>query len=59
MKIPGEELTGGDRAIKFIEKSKIENWSSVDVGERVAVIGAGNTAIEILQQRPNDSALKR
>ena len=46
MNIPGENLEGVTDALSFIEKVKNEKWSSVDVGKRVAVIGAGNTAID-------------
>jgi glutamate synthase (NADPH/NADH) small chain len=46
LNIPGEELEGVTGALKFIENVKQENWSSVDVGKRVAVIGAGNTSID-------------
>lgn len=44
--VPGEELTGIIGATEFIEQVKTQNWSSVHVGKRVAVIGAGNTAID-------------
>ena len=33
-------------ALDFIEQVKTENWSSVPVGKRVAIIGAGNTSID-------------
>ncbi|MBT8383385.1 MAG: NAD(P)-dependent oxidoreductase, partial [Ignavibacteria bacterium] len=46
LNIPGEDLKGVTGALEFIEKVKKENWSAVDVGKRVAVIGAGNTAID-------------
>ena len=46
LNIPGENLKGVIGAINFIKKVKSENWSSVEVGKRVAVIGAGNTAID-------------
>ncbi len=46
LNIPGEELDGVIGALEFIENIKKENWSSVDVGQRVAVIGAGNTSID-------------
>ena len=46
LKIPGENLQGVTGALEFIENVKKENWSSVDVGKRVAIIGAGNTAID-------------
>jgi glutamate synthase (NADPH/NADH) small chain len=46
LNIPGENLNGVFEAIKFIEEVKKEKWDSVNIGERVAVIGAGNTAID-------------
>ena len=46
LNIPGETLSGVFGALDFIENVKKENWSTVDVGKRVAVIGAGNTAID-------------
>ena len=46
LRIPGEELKGVFDALEFIERVTTRRWSSVDVGKRVAVIGAGNTAID-------------
>lgn len=46
LKIPGEELSGVTDALTFVEKVTTRKWSSVDVGKRVVVIGAGNTAID-------------
>ena len=46
LNIPGEDLKGVIGALAFIENVKQENWSSVNVGRRVAVIGAGNTSID-------------
>jgi dihydropyrimidine dehydrogenase (NAD+) subunit PreT len=46
LKIPGEELPGVVNAIEFIEEIKKEKWTSVNIGKRVAVIGAGNTSID-------------
>lgn len=46
LRIPGEELDGVCNALEFIERVTTRNWKSVDVGRRVAVIGAGNTAID-------------
>lgn len=45
--IPGENLNGVFDAVNFIREVKKEAWSSVDIGKRVAVIGAGNTAIDV------------
>ena len=46
LNIPGEDLDGVIGALEFIEEVKKENWSRVNVGKRVAVIGAGNTSID-------------
>lgn len=46
LKIPGEDLPGVVEALEFIEKVTTRKWGSVDVGDNVAVIGAGNTAID-------------
>ncbi len=46
LNIPGENLNGVIGALEFIENIKQENWNSVNVGRRVAVIGAGNTSID-------------
>lgn len=46
LKISGENLAGVVNAIDFIEEVKKEKWSAVNIGKRVAVIGAGNTSID-------------
>jgi dihydropyrimidine dehydrogenase (NAD+) subunit PreT len=46
LKIPGEDLKGVFDALDFVEKVTTRKWQSVHVGKRVAVIGAGNTAID-------------
>ena len=46
LNIPGENLGGIFGALSFIENVKKEKWNSIDVGKRVAIIGAGNTAID-------------
>jgi dihydropyrimidine dehydrogenase (NAD+) subunit PreT len=46
LNIPGENLVGVLGALEFIEEVKKENWKSIEVGKRVAVIGAGNTSID-------------
>lgn len=50
LNIPGEDLPGVVDAIEFIERVTTRNWPSVDVGRRVAVIGAGNTAIDAVTE---------
>jgi glutamate synthase (NADPH/NADH) small chain len=46
LSVNGEELSGVISALDFIEQVKTEEWSSVPVGKRVAIIGAGNTSID-------------
>src|SRR5690554_59424 len=52
MHIPGEELEGVTEALSFIADTKLAEMQGLDllrdipVGEHVAVIGAGNTAID-------------
>lgn len=50
LRIPGEDLPGVFDAIEFIGRVTTRNWRSVDVGRRVAVIGAGNTAIDAVTE---------
>ena len=50
LRIPGEELTGVVNALDFIEEVKNEKWSDINVGKRVAVIGAGNTSIDAVTE---------
>jgi dihydropyrimidine dehydrogenase (NAD+) subunit PreT len=48
LRIPGEELEGVHSAIEFIEPTKTRPFETIDVGCRVVVIGAGNTAIDVV-----------
>ena len=48
--IPGEELEGVYDALYFIERIKSRRWESVPVGRTVAVVGAGNTAVDAVTQ---------
>lgn len=48
--IPGEELTGVYDALEFIEHIKTRDWAGVPMAKRIAVIGAGNTAIDAVTQ---------
>lgn len=50
LNIPGEDLKGVYDALDFIEKIKTRDWKSVPLGKTVAVIGAGNTAIDAVTQ---------
>lgn len=52
MRIPGEDLSGVTEALSFIaetklaEKEGLERLAQLPIGRNVAVIGAGNTAID-------------
>jgi glutamate synthase (NADPH/NADH) small chain len=48
--IPGEELAGVYDALEFIEYVKTRDWANVPMAKRIAVIGAGNTAIDAVTQ---------
>src|SRR5215210_715125 len=48
--IPGEELEGVYDALHVIERIKSRRWETVPLGRAVAVVGAGNTAIDAVTQ---------
>jgi glutamate synthase (NADPH/NADH) small chain len=48
--IPGEDLDGVYDALDFIERVKTREWPAVPLGKMVAVIGAGNTAVDAVTQ---------
>jgi len=48
LELPGEDLQGVHGAMEFIEKTKALPFDRVEVGRRVACIGAGNTAIDVV-----------
>jgi glutamate synthase (NADPH/NADH) small chain len=48
--IPGEDLAGVSDALVFIEHLKSHPYSKTRVGRHVAVVGAGNTAIDAATQ---------
>ena len=50
LNIPGEDLDGVIDALHFIERIKTRDWKTVPLGKTVAVIGAGNTAIDAVTQ---------
>lgn len=50
LNIPGENLAGVYEALDVIERIKTRDWRSVPMGRTVAVIGAGNTAIDAVTQ---------
>jgi dihydropyrimidine dehydrogenase (NAD+) subunit PreT len=49
-KIPGENLPGVWESLKFIEELKLGSAGSLHVGPRVAVVGGGNTAIDVARE---------
>ena len=46
--IPGEELEGSMDSLSFIEQTKAKAFVDIAVGRRLAVIGGGNTAIDVV-----------
>jgi dihydropyrimidine dehydrogenase (NAD+) subunit PreT len=50
LNIAGEDAAGVYDALDFIEHVKTRDWKSVPLGKTVAVIGAGNTAIDAVTQ---------
>jgi glutamate synthase (NADPH/NADH) small chain len=48
LRIPGEDLEGCRDALSFIEETKSKDFNEVTIAKRVAVIGAGNTAIDVV-----------
>jgi len=46
--LPGDNLRGVYGAIEFIEQTKSKPFADVQVGRRIACIGAGNTAIDVV-----------
>jgi glutamate synthase (NADPH/NADH) small chain len=48
LNLPGEDAQGVYGALEFIEKTKTLPFDRVEIGHRVACIGAGNTAIDVV-----------
>jgi dihydropyrimidine dehydrogenase (NAD+) subunit PreT len=48
LEAPGEDAVGVWGAMEFIEATKLRSFAEVQVGRRVACIGAGNTAIDVV-----------
>jgi dihydropyrimidine dehydrogenase (NAD+) subunit PreT len=46
--VPGENLQGVVGAMEFIEPTKVRAFAQLTVGRRIACIGAGNTAIDVV-----------
>ena len=50
LNISGEDKDGVIDALHFIEQVKTRDWENINLGKTVAVIGAGNTAIDAVTQ---------
>jgi dihydropyrimidine dehydrogenase (NAD+) subunit PreT len=50
LSIPGEDLEGVEDAISFIYNLRTNDYSKISVGDKVAVIGMGMTAIDAATQ---------
>jgi len=50
LKIPGSNLPGVWRSLDFIERLKTNRLNELVIGNRVAVIGGGNTAIDVARE---------
>jgi glutamate synthase (NADPH/NADH) small chain len=48
LNIPGENLQGCCDALSFIEATKSKSFAEVEIAKRIAVIGGGNTAIDVV-----------
>ncbi len=46
--VPGEDLPGVVGAMQFIEPTKVHQFAQLNIGRRIACIGAGNTAIDVV-----------
>jgi dihydropyrimidine dehydrogenase (NAD+) subunit PreT len=46
--IPGEQLNGCVDALSFIEETKSRRFDQVTIARRIAVVGGGNTAIDVV-----------
>jgi len=50
LNVSGENLNGVIDALDFIEQIKTRDWLKVPLGKTIAVVGAGNTAIDAVTQ---------
>jgi glutamate synthase (NADPH/NADH) small chain len=48
LNIPGEELEGSIDSLAFIAQTKSKSFAEIIVGRRIAVVGGGNTAIDVV-----------
>lgn len=46
LNIPGEDSSGVLEALEFIRPTREPGWKNVKIGKKIAVLGAGNTAID-------------
>lgn len=46
MEVPGENLQGVIDGLEFVESTKVNKLDTIKYGNRVCIIGAGNTAID-------------
>jgi dihydropyrimidine dehydrogenase (NAD+) subunit PreT len=46
--VPGDNLQGVVGAMEFIEPTKVHPFAQLTIGRRIACIGAGNTAIDVV-----------
>src|SRR5208282_1807771 len=46
--VPGEDLQGVVGAMEFIEPTKVRPFAQLTIGRRIACVGAGNTAIDVV-----------
>lgn len=58
LNIDGEDTEGVYDAIEFIHNLRVGPFEKIDIGEKVAVIGAGNTAIDAATQAKRLGAKK-
>jgi dihydropyrimidine dehydrogenase (NAD+) subunit PreT len=49
-KLPGEHLIGVWDSLEFIERVKTANLTSFHMGQRIVVIGGGNTAVDVARE---------
>ena len=54
-KVPGEWLPGVWESLKFIEALKLGPTGGLRIGRRVAIIGGGNTAIDVARLPPGQA----
>lgn len=48
--LPGEDLQGVWESLTFIERLKARHLDELDLGRRVAIVGGGNTAVDVARE---------